>query len=110
MAKYKFYVNGNMIVCVSHYAGKSVRGIAKCSPEDNFDLEFGKRLAKARCDLKVADKRMDRAIKTKTDLAEEREALRVKMHKANEYYDDARDQLFDAEDAYYNLLDTVAAK
>ena len=53
--------NVRCIVCISHYAGKPVRGIAKCDPVDPYDEEYGKHLAKARCDQKVAEKRAQRA-------------------------------------------------
>ena len=58
LERYKFFVNGKKeVVAMSTYAGRYVKGIAKCSPEDEFDVEFGKRLAAARCNLKVAQKR-----------------------------------------------------
>lgn len=53
--------NIRCIMCISHYAGQPVRGIAKCNPVDPYDEEYGKRLAKARCDQKVAEKRVRRA-------------------------------------------------
>lgn len=58
--KYKFYVNvkERTVYAISTYAGKTVRGVAKCAPEDKFDIEYGKRLAAARCNLKVAAKRV----------------------------------------------------
>lgn len=49
------------IIVMSTYAGKPVRGVAKCDPRDNFDIEKGRELAKARCDLKIARKRHERA-------------------------------------------------
>lgn len=52
-----------IIVAVSRYAGKTVRGIAKCHPNDEFNEKFGIDLAVARCNLKVAEKRMARANK-----------------------------------------------
>ena len=55
--KYKYFVNGNKIIAISTYAGKTVRGVATCHPEDNFDIETGKQLAAMRCDLKVREKR-----------------------------------------------------
>lgn len=61
MNKYKFYQSGNKVYAVSTYAGKTVRGVAKCSNEDTFDLEKGKRLAAARCAVKVAQRRVARA-------------------------------------------------
>lgn len=49
------------VIAVSTFAGKTVRGVAKCHPNDSFDEEFGKKLAVARCNLKVAQKRQARA-------------------------------------------------
>lgn len=60
--RYKFFVTDNKVVCVSTYAGKSVRGIAKCDPKDTFNLEGGKGLAQARVDYKIAEKRLKRAL------------------------------------------------
>lgn len=62
MARYKFYKADNKIVCVSSFAKKAVRGIAKCAPNDDYDEEKGKRLAQLRCDAKIAQKRVDRAM------------------------------------------------
>lgn len=57
--KYRIYTNGkNIVVAVSSYGGEKVRGVAKCAPEDGFDLEKGKKLAIARCALKIAKKRV----------------------------------------------------
>ena len=57
----KYSDNKGKIVVVSTYAGKTVRGVAKCNPNDNFDEAAGVELAKLRCDAKVADKRVKRA-------------------------------------------------
>ena len=52
--RYKFYTNNkNIVIAVSSYAGKRVKGIAKLNPGDTFNLEYGKRLAQYRCDIKV---------------------------------------------------------
>ena len=40
--KYRYYTAGNKIIAVSTYAGKTVRGIAKCAEGDTFDIEKGK--------------------------------------------------------------------
>lgn len=50
-----------IVVAVSRYAGKTVRGVAKCHPNDEFNELFGINLAVARCNLKVAQKREARA-------------------------------------------------
>ena len=63
MSKYTFYTGGNKVIAVSTYAGKIVKGYAKCDPRDEYDLELGKKLAAARCNAKVAKKRAKRAAK-----------------------------------------------
>lgn len=51
---YTYYYAGRKVICVSEYNGKKYRGIASCMPEDTFDVEVGEKLAKMRCDLKIA--------------------------------------------------------
>ena len=65
ISKYKFFVTPDKtrVFAVSTYAGKTVKGTAKCDPRDTFDLNFGKELAAARCAAKVAKKRKARAAK-----------------------------------------------
>lgn len=67
LERYKFYVNTEKrkVYAVSSYCGRRVCGTATCAPEDEFDLEKGKRLAAARCNLMVADKRAVRAANKK---------------------------------------------
>ena len=97
MAKYRFIEAGNKIICISTYAKKVVKGIAKCSPNDNFDIEIGKKLAQLRCDEKVADKRADRAL----DKYLEAENI---LFKAKAYYDDMRKYYLDSEDKHDKAL------
>lgn len=61
--KYKYVVMPTKVIALSTYAGRTVRGIAKCHPNDNFDEEYGKKLAAARCNAKIAEKRYVRAHK-----------------------------------------------
>lgn len=59
---FEFHTDGHSkVIAVSSFAGQTVRGVAKCAPNDEFDLEYGKRLAAARCVAKIANKRMNRA-------------------------------------------------
>ena len=56
--KYSYFTNGkDTVVAVASYAGKRVRGVAKCSEMDEFDLAKGEKLAAARCNLKIAKMR-----------------------------------------------------
>jgi len=61
MFNYKYIVTGNKVIALSTYAGKTVRGVAKCAPGDEFDIEKGKDLATARCAYKIAQKRWKRS-------------------------------------------------
>ena len=56
--KYKFYTNDKKVIAVSTYAKKNVRGVAVCSKDDNFDVDFGMKLAKIRCDKRINEKRL----------------------------------------------------
>ena len=107
MDKYRFYTSKNKVVAVSTYAGRPVRGIAKCDPDDVFSLEDGKKLAAARCNDRVAEKRLKRAQKK---FAEANEALTVakrQYEKMKKYVEDA--QVSCAESAEYveDLLDKL---
>ena len=87
--RYRFYVTDNKVICVSSYGGKAVRGVAKCDPRDIFNLEDGKKLAQARCDYKIAKKRVLRA---KAKHAEATKALgdaREYQDKMQSYYDES---------------------
>lgn len=55
--------DAKVVVATSTYAGKTVRGVARCHPNDEFDMDKGIQLAVYRCNLKVADKRQERAFR-----------------------------------------------
>ncbi len=87
--RYKFYVTDNMVVCVSSYAGKKVRGVAKCDPKDTFDLGDGKKLAQARCDYKIAKKRVLRARAKHAAATKALGDAREYQEKMQSYYDES---------------------
>lgn len=92
--RYRFihYVNANeetVTVCVSKYAGKIVRGVAICSLSDEYDEVVGNRIAQARCDLKVAEKRLKRAQQKKLDAEKELRYHEMKLAKMDNYLHDA---------------------
>ena len=91
--RYRYYNAGNKIICVSSYGGKKVRGIAKCSPEDTFNEEYGRNLAKLRCDEKVAMLRLAYANKKycEAEIAYEKAGKRIE--KMDRFTVDARCQL-----------------
>ena len=90
LEKYKYYRAGNKIIAVTTFAGKTVRGVAKCSSGDSFSEEVGRKLAAYRCNEKVAKRRWQRAVR-KCDEAE-------RMFKeAEKHYND---MIYYEEDAY----------
>ena len=89
LEKYRFYTNGNRVIAVSTYCGNTVRGVAICHPDDNFDLEIGKRIAAARCTEKVAEKRLARASNKAIEAG--LDVVRAQQHQKEmqTYYNDA---------------------
>lgn len=87
--KYKYYFAGNKIIACSTYAGRIVRGVAICHPDDDFDIERGKELAAARCNEKVAAKRYARALSKYVEACQARD-------KAIAYVDDMKEYMNDS--------------
>jgi hypothetical protein len=94
--KYHFYRNteNDTIVCTTIYKGKMVRGIAKCSPEDNFDIELGKKLAYLRCKKKFARKKLKHAHNAYKEAFLVEAKARTNLAKAAEFVNDS-DYLLD---------------
>lgn len=89
MARYKLFTDGaGKVIVISSYAGKVIKGIAKCDPKDLFNPVLGEKLARARCDLKIARKRHERAC--------------VKYKEAQELADKAHKRLIDMADYVEN--------
>lgn len=110
LEKYRFYTNGRKVIAVSTYAGKTVRGVAVCHADDNFDLETGKRLAAARCNEKIAEKRMERAANKMfiagLDVAKAQEHLK----EMQEYYNDAYLAFNEAAIEHDQLIESLRTK
>lgn len=105
--KYHFYYDGDRkIIAVSTYAGKTVRGIAICHKDDEFDLEKGKKLAAARCAIKIAKKRVNRACDKVEEAWEAASRADKNLTKAQRYSEDAEWEL---EEAYRNLNGIIYA-
>ena len=98
--KYKIFVGPNKVVAVSTYAGRKVRGVAKCAPEDAFDVEKGKNLAIARCALKIAEKRLKRANKKAVEAKEVMIEARNHFNRMESYL---ADSIKDRNDAIQSL-------
>jgi hypothetical protein len=108
MTKYNFYTDGKTkVVAVSTYAGKTVRGVAKCDVNDTFSLEKGKELAAARCNEKVAKKRLTRAQNVHADTMVEYLKLMRKLDKNISYKKDSQVALTEAENLVASILETM---
>ena len=112
MSKYKFFhftnkEGQNVISAVSTYAGKTVKGYAKCDPRDSFSQENGERLAAARCNSRVAQKRHARA---KMKLEQARVQLeQAKRHyeRMTSYHDDSAAAVFAAEETVKEIVNSL---
>lgn len=105
--KYRYYTTGNKIIAVSTYAGKTVRGIAKCADGDEFDLEKGKQLAALRCALRIANKRKERASRKMDEADAAYMAAEEYCDKMADYYGDACDEVMEIRAAIGELLDEM---
>ena len=93
------------VVAVSTYAGKIVRGVAKCDPRDEFSVEDGKKLAAARCAVKIAKKRNANANAQKKRAYNELVEKQCRLQKMNHYVADSQAALNEAN----NELATIEA-
>ena len=110
--KYKFYEYNDpkgkkTVSAVSTYAGRTVKGYAKCDPKDQFSIEKGKELAAARCNAKIAAKRVKRA--SAKYMGAQKQLFEAKrfMARMTEYYTDAVDQLDEANAAVADMMKSM---
>ena len=102
---YKFHKTGsNTIVAESTFAGRRVKGYAKLCPTDSFNEEYGKKLAAARCNQKIAEKRFKRASAKFQEALEMNEKAQAMMHEMNEYYHDSVKNLCNANKRVFDVL------
>lgn len=99
MYNYKYVTAGNKVIALSTFAGKTVRGVAKCAPGDVFDEEKGKDLATARCAYKIALKRQKRANKKYKAAADEYAKALKFLKQMETYVNRAEGELDAAKDA-----------
>lgn len=95
---YQFYLDEkrHRVIAVTTYAGRAVRGVAVCADGDEFDFEYGKRLAAARCNYKVALKRRNRAMgKVEMAIQDFEDADRI-LNKYRQYFYDASNAVIEA--------------
>lgn len=96
--KYRFVVlpEKRMVIALTSYRGKTVKGVAICSEHDEWDEEVGKRIASARAGVNVARRRL-KEIQEDLDWTEKKIAYLENMRESDiERYERAQDK-FDAQ-------------
>ena len=83
---YSYILAGRKIIALSTYAGKTVKGIAICDDRDIFNEEKGMALAAARCNEKVARKRLNRATLKYNEAQEALKEAEAYVQRMSEYY------------------------
>lgn len=86
----------NVVVAISTYAGKTVKGYAKQNPNDEWNWEKGRDLAIARCNAKIAEKRAKRAAMKANEAQEALCAAARYMTDMRHYKSDANEALAQA--------------
>lgn len=106
--KYRYYTNGkNVVVAVASYAGRTVRGVAKCSDQDEFNLETGKKLAAARCAMKIARERV-KYTKIQRDMWQDILAYNAAQYeKWDDRHEDALEIEKQAREAYEEMIEEL---
>lgn len=105
--KYKVDEENKVVVARSTFAGKPVAGVAKCSPDDTFDIEKGKELASRRCTVKIAKRRLQRARSCYAWASDLASYWLARAQKMRVYELDSEQALCDAEQALANLESTM---
>ena len=95
-----------IVLAISTYAGKIVKGKAICNPDDIFNLSTGKNLARARCNLKVATKRRKAITQKYWQAIEELKKAKRRMDKMAKVLS----EVSEAENMAYNQLKNLEMK
>ena len=109
MANYKTYIDekNRKVVAVCRYAGRKVKAVAKCAPEDTFNSAYGMALAIARCKFKVAKLKLQNATEKYKIAAKEADNAAKRYDKMKDYYIDSVDQLEEAGKTIQNILKEI---
>ena len=107
--KYRIYTanRDKTVIAVSSFAGRTVKGIAKCDPKDAPDLEKGIKLAILRCDEKIANKKVNRGIMKVKAAKTELEAANKKFSHMQEYLNDSQNKLLKASKELFDFENSL---
>lgn len=107
--KYDIYIDekNKKVIAVCRYGGRKVRATATCAPEDTFDIAFGTNLAIARCEVKVAKMKIQRASAKYLEASVAADAAQKRYDDMKQYYMDSIDQFDAAIEAHNKLIDEL---
>lgn len=92
LGNYDFYYDKkNTTYAIRHYKGKTIKGVAKCNPNDTYSPVVGEVVAAARCEVKYLDRKLKDARTSIININNEIERLK----KALKVVSDRADWLFD---------------
>ena len=101
--KYHYLPNGDTIA-ISHFAGKTVKGIAHCDMSDTYNQETGEQIAAAKCNEKIAKLRTKRAIKCLDEAWEQFAIAKRNVENMQEYLDRSIAEWDDAQNELMELI------
>jgi hypothetical protein len=107
MYRYKIYKSDSKVVAVGSFAGKPVKGIAKCDPEDAFSAEIGEKLAVTRCENKINAKRMKSAEIKLKEAIDALAAAQEKLDFMYSYHKEATDKFNCSQRELEELLNSL---
>ena len=107
---YNYIVKRRMVSAGARFAGNWVWGHAKCHPDDEYNENFGKALAAARCNQKIAELRWKRAKKRYEEARRAVAEVHVAFDEACDYLTNSYDRRKAARDRVIDLLAQSAAE
>ena len=109
MVNYKTYIDekNKKVFAVCHYAGRKVKAVATCAPEDTFNSAYGMALAIARCKAKVAKIKIKNAEEKYLAAAKAADEAEKYYDKMKQYYMDSVDQLEEAGVMIQKVLEDI---
>lgn len=92
---------GNKVIALGQYHGKMYRGVAKCAPNDEFDIAKGEELAETRLAERINRERLKFARNRVADLESKIEAVTELREAMIEALQRADDNLGEIEEMYH---------
>lgn len=108
--RYNYIVKEHMVSAGAKFAGKWVWGHAYCHAADEFNEDFGKSLAAARCNEKISELRWKRAKKRYEEARRAMAEAHVAFDEACDYLTNSYDRRKAARNRVTALLEQSAAE